>query len=143
VTQHLHLLFCPLNSTYWYPVDQGRTKIVQRLSSFENYYFSPRGVPSKTVHYDLAALPRKVVSSHEDPTAVDEEDVGVILATLHSEFVKTCSEDENLDHTWTLDQSFVLRRRIERDDGINGDNSDLGLRYDSSEFFDTAPFTNC
>lgn len=86
---------------------------------------------SKTVHYDLAALPRKVVSSHEDPTAVeDEEDVGVILATLHSEIVETCSEDVNLDHTWTLDQSFVLRRRLEEDNDVNGDDSDLSLRYD-------------
>jgi len=92
-------------------------------------------VPSKTVHYDFAALPRKVVSSRA--AVEDDEDMSVILATLHSEIVDTCAEDVNLDHTWTLDQSFVLRRRIERDDDVNGDDSDHSLGYDSSvKFFD-------
>lgn len=96
---------------------QGRSTIVDRLCELGNYQFSLQGVQSKTVYYDLAALSREIIGGIDGPSPVNENAaVGCILATLHSEVINPNLEDPQSGHMLTLDQSFVLRQRTERDD---------------------------
>lgn len=66
------------------------------------------------MHYDIAVLSQEVINSGlRDGGSIDEEAVGGILATLHSQIVR-CGP--GLEDTMTLHQSFILRRRTELDD---------------------------
>ncbi|SRR5258705_8820046 len=94
----------------------GRTEIIDKLNSLVGYHFSPVGVPSNAIDYDIAVLSQKVINfGVKDGNPIDKGAVGGVLATLHSRI--NCS-DSGLDRTMTLHQSFVLRRRTELDDSI-------------------------
>ena len=89
-------------------VQQGRSHIVDRLLELGTYEFSPRGV-RRDIYYDLAALSRKVVGGS------NQTGPGGVLAALHAEIVNPNLTDPSMDHVLTLDQSFVLRRKVEDD----------------------------
>ncbi len=107
-------------------IHHGRSTIIDRLCAFGNYQFSQRGVPSKTVYYDLAALPQEIIGVVDDGVS-PADDGAAILATLHSEVINPNSEDPNPNHVLTLDQSFVLRRRTDWDDDMGDVGDKLGI----------------
>jgi hypothetical protein len=106
---YLVIQFHPLTTVHF-----GRTDILDKLNDLIGYCFSPVGVPSSSVHYDIAVLSQEVINSGpRDGCSIDKDAVGGILATLHSQVVHSRS---GLDRTMTLHQSFVLQRRTDLDD---------------------------
>ena len=93
----------------------GRTEIIDKLNGLIGYHFSPVGVPNNTIDFDIAVLSQEVLNCNTgDGSAIDKEAVGGVLATLHSQILRSGSGQ---DRTMKLHQSFVLRRRTELDDG--------------------------
>jgi len=90
------------------------------ISALIGYYFSPVGVSSNTIHYDIAVLSQEMINSGPgNGNPIDKGGVGGVLATLHSPIVRSPPTGSGLDHTVTLHQSFVLRRRTELDGGLD------------------------
>ncbi|KAH9479832.1 hypothetical protein JR316_0008427 [Psilocybe cubensis] len=73
-------------------LDRGRKEISARFMSMRPYQFCPRGVVGNLI-YDAVDSP-----------------AGILL-TVHGEIVNPHSSNPRLDHTLTLDQSFLLRKR--------------------------------
>jgi hypothetical protein len=87
-----------------------RTHICDRLLTLGQYQFIPRGIPQNP--YYTWSIPK----SSGVPNA--------ILLSLHGEVVKT-EINPALDHRLTVDQTFLLRQRIEEDDTDDDDGTDV------------------
>lgn len=79
---------------------QGPGPISEALTALGPHKFCPRGIAGK-VHYDVVSL--------------NSDAGGGILLTVHGEVADESVLGKDFDHTFSISQSFVLQRNMDKD----------------------------